>query len=233
MSARLEIELACEPMERVAAELAVAFRFDEDRPLRGPAGRADWRLCGDLSRFAVGADATLAAAADTSSAAAADTSSAANADASNAARALLLPTDGRLRAERLLLLCLGSAEGFAADDCARAVREATRRALDLRAHSLAMGPPGDWLDRIPVGIGAQACVRGAVAALAGTRESLEIRLVVPPERAARVIRGLEAAAADMRDRGVSVALPRAERLASPRSPAPRAGIPPSAPTSRP
>jgi hypothetical protein len=209
VSAQLEMELACEPVERVAAELAVAFRFDEDRPLRGPAGRADWRLCGDLSRFTAGADAHPGT----------------GTDASGAARALLVPTEGRLRAERLLLLCLGSGARFAADDCARAVREAARRALDLHARSLAMGPPGHWLDRIPVGIGAQACVRGAVAALEGTRSSLEIRLVVPPEHAARVIRGLEAAAADMRDRGVSIALPRAERLAVPRAPAPR--IPPS------
>ena len=212
MSGRLVIDLCTEPVERVACELVVAFCFEDERPLRGSAGRADWRLCGDLSRFVD------------------------SAGPGPASGALLLPTGGRLRAGRLMLLGLGPAAGFAADDCARAVREATRRILDLRVHSAALGPPGDWIDRIPVGIGAQACVRGAVAALAETGATLEIRLLTPTERAARVIRGLEAAAADMQDRGVAIELPRPERVASPRaahgSPA-RAGIPPIPPYSQP
>ena len=62
MSARLAFELTSDAVERVAAEAVVAFCFDEDRPLRGPAGRADWRLCGDLSRFVAGRDDTAAAA---------------------------------------------------------------------------------------------------------------------------------------------------------------------------
>jgi hypothetical protein len=191
MSGRLSMELSSEPVDRVAAEVAVGFCFEDDRPLRGPAGRADWRLCGDLSRFVAGSgDGPLA-------------------------RALLLPTGGRLRAGRFLLLGLGASEDFGPDACARAVQDATRRLLDLRVRSVAMGPPGDWIDRIPVGIGAQACVRGAVAALEGTGGTLEVRLVTPPDRAARVLRGLEAAAADMGDRGVSVTLPRPERAARP------------------
>ena len=51
MSESLSVEVLAEPVDRVVAEVAVAFCFREDRPLRGPAGRADWRLCGDLSRF--------------------------------------------------------------------------------------------------------------------------------------------------------------------------------------
>jgi len=205
MSGALSLELATEPVDRVAAELAVAFCFDDDRPLRGPAGRADWRLCGDLSRFVVGSP------------------------AGPAGQALLLPTEGRLRAGRFLLLGLGPSAGFGPDACARAVKDATRRALDLRARTLAMGPPGAWLDRIPVGIGAQACVRGAVAALEGTGATLAVRLVVPRERVARALRGLEAAAADMEDRGVAIELPRRERIPAASPPAVRSGRPRSHP----
>jgi len=207
MSGALSLELATESIDRVLAELAIAFCFEDDRPLRGPAGRADWRLCGDLSRFVVGS--SLGSRFAVGSPAAAP-----------AGQALLLPTEGRLRAGRFLLLGLGPSRSFDPDACARAVQDATRRALDLRARTLAMGPPGAWLDRIPVGIGAQACVRGAVAALEGTSASLEVRLVTTRERLGRVLRGLEAAASDMEDRGVAIQLPRRPR--NPAAPAPPA-----------
>ena len=194
MSGVLSLELTSEPVDRVVAEVAVGFCFEDDRPLRGPAGRADWRLCGDLSRFV------------------------ARSTAGPIGEALLLPTEGRLRAGRFLLLDLGSSTGFGPDACARAVQGAMRRVLDLRVRTVAMGPPGDWVDRIPVGIGAQACVRGAVAALEDTGGTLEVRLVTPPEKVARVLRGLEAAAADMEDRGVTVTLPKRDRIAAPPAP---------------
>jgi len=211
VSASLAFELIAEPLERVAAEVAVAFRFDEDRPLRGPAGRADWRLCGDLSRF-------VARAAVGEAAGPTD-------------RALLVPSEGRLRCGRLLLLGLGASGDFGPDACARAVQDASRRLLALRVRRAALAVPGDWLGVVPPGIGGQACVRGAVAALEGTGRTLELRLVTSPEHSARVLRGLEAAAADMEDRAVAIRLPSRERIpAAPRTPphAPRAG--PTAPT---
>ena len=209
MSAHLTIELRADPVERVPADVVVAFCFDDDRPLRGPAGRADWRLCGDLSRFVAGRETGGAL----------------------AAGALLLPTGGRLRASRLMLVGLGAADDFGPDACARAVRDAAGRLLDLRADSAALGPPGDWMDRIPVGIGAQACIRGAVAALQGTGRSLELRLVVSPEHVARVLRGLEAAREAVADRGVTIALPSREGLpAVARQPASRPVRSPATPT---
>jgi len=200
VSGTLRVELVSEPVDRVVAEVAVAFCFADDRPLRGPAGRADWRLCGDLSRFVARARARAEG---------------------PLGRALLLPTEGRLRAARFLLLGLGPAADFVPDACARAVQDAVRRLLDLRVSTVALGPPGDWVDRIPVGIGAQACVRGAVAALEGTGGSLEVRLVTPAERVARVLRGLEAAVTDMRDRDVVVTLPQRDRVPAPAAPATR------------
>jgi hypothetical protein len=46
---RLAIEAA--PLEKAVADVAVVAFFEEDRPLRGGAGRADWRLCGAVSRW--------------------------------------------------------------------------------------------------------------------------------------------------------------------------------------
>ena len=116
------------------------------------------------------------------------------------------------------------------------MRDATRRLLDLRVRSAALGPPGDWIDRIPVGIGAQACLRGAVAALQGTGGNLELRLVTSPEHVARVLRGLEAAAEAMTDRGVTIVLPARERipaaLKTPASRPTRAARPALPPTSQ-
>ena len=39
------------PIHQVPADLAVVFFFEEERPLRGAAAYADWRLCGALSRL--------------------------------------------------------------------------------------------------------------------------------------------------------------------------------------
>jgi len=45
----LGIEVEGEPLSRLAAEVAVAGFFRDQRPLRGGAGLADWRLCGWVS----------------------------------------------------------------------------------------------------------------------------------------------------------------------------------------
>ena len=48
---RLSVELTRGPIERTRVEVAIVTFFEDDRPLRGSAGRADWRLCGQLSRL--------------------------------------------------------------------------------------------------------------------------------------------------------------------------------------
>ena len=50
MKAAIEVLLTSRPLERVESEIAVAGFFADDRPLRSGAARADWRLCGGLSR---------------------------------------------------------------------------------------------------------------------------------------------------------------------------------------
>jgi hypothetical protein len=66
--------------------------FKDDRPLRGAAGLADWRLCGRLSRLLKSNRATA-----------------------DAGEAMLLPPGRRLRFKRVMWFGLGDAKGYSDD----------------------------------------------------------------------------------------------------------------------
>jgi hypothetical protein len=66
--------------------------FRDDRPLRGAAGLADWRLCGRLSRLLKSEKATA-----------------------DAGETMLLPPGRRLRFKRVLWFGLGDAKGYSDD----------------------------------------------------------------------------------------------------------------------
>jgi len=63
--------------------------FKDDRPLRGAAGLADWRMCGKLSRLVK-----------------------ANRASAEAGETLMLPPGRRLKFDRLLWFGLGDAKGY-------------------------------------------------------------------------------------------------------------------------
>jgi hypothetical protein len=63
--------------------------FKDDRPLRGAAGLADWRLCGRLSRLLKGGKANA-----------------------EAGETMLLPPGRRLRFKRMMWFGLGDAKGY-------------------------------------------------------------------------------------------------------------------------
>ena len=88
MSVTLAVACSGERSERLAAELLVAPFFASERPLRGAAGRVDWRLCGLLTEQILGGGLTGAS-----------------------SEATLVPSGGRLKAPRVLLLGLGSRQG--------------------------------------------------------------------------------------------------------------------------
>ncbi len=98
--------------------LALTF-FADERPLRGAAGLADWRLCGRLSRLL-----------------SAERISGSEDDA------LMLPPGARLPFPRVVMLGLGSSKWF--DDAA--YREHVRRVRDVLARAgirrYALQPPG-------------------------------------------------------------------------------------------
>ena len=75
--------------DEAARDCLVLPVFKDDRPLRGAAGLADWRLCGRLSRLITGSKASAAQ-----------------------GETLLLPPGRRLRFSRLLWFGLGDAKGY-------------------------------------------------------------------------------------------------------------------------
>lgn len=75
--------------DETARDTLVLPVFKDDRPLRGAAGLADWRLCGRLSRLVK-----------------------ANRATAEAGETLLLPPGRRLRFGRILWFGLGDAKGY-------------------------------------------------------------------------------------------------------------------------
>ncbi len=170
MTPLLTIGVESGSVERVAAEVAVVTVFETERPLRGESGRADWRLCGLLSDLVR-----------------------AGHFAGRPGEAALVPTFGRLRAARLLLLGLGPQPGFGALEVKAAAREAVARLLQLRAGSAALALPGQWTGLLPPGPSAGAVLRGAAAALTPAAAALRLDLVVAEGATAKALAGLETA----------------------------------------
>ena len=164
MSLLLSVVIDAGQLERAVADLAVATFFESDRPLRGEAGRADWRLCGLLSELVAGPHLR-----------------------GRAGEAALVHTGGKLRAPRLVLLGLGAPAGFSALDAKAAARDAVHRALALRATTVALPLPGHWTGMLPITPTAAAVLRGAATALTeanailakrpGTRHHFDRRLL--------------------------------------------------------
>lgn len=192
------------PFERARGEVAVASFFASDRPLRGAAGRADWRLCGRLSALIVQGRLTGAA-----------------------GDALLMPTARRLGAPRLLLLGLGSPQGFGPDQVSAAGAAAAERLLDLRVADAALSLPGEWIGALPARPAAEALLRGVLAALGRRGGSLSLRLLVGPAAEARAARALAAAEMVARSEGVQLRPAAPVGTAAPGG-APR-GVPPGGP----
>jgi hypothetical protein len=167
-----------ESLARVGAEVAVAGFFRDQRPLRGGAGLADWRLCGWLSNLLL-----------------------ASRVSGEIGEAVLATTHGRLRAPRLLLVGLGSRARFGVEVHRAAVSASLHRLLDLGAGSAAIdlpSPGGEASeDALAAGI-----VDGACDALDARSARLLLRVVAPPGSASRMRSALERAAA-ARPRGAT------------------------------
>ena len=155
MRASLSVRVESERIEAVRADLAVATVALAERPLRGDAARIDWRLLGDLSRLLrrgqlSGADGEVA----------------------------LLPSFGRLRAQRVLLLGVGERKALGATRLAAKSREAVLCAIRLGCESLALAPPAASRS-LGSARATAALLEGALAALAEQPARVRLCLLVP------------------------------------------------------
>ena len=152
MNAVLSVEFESADLERVRADLIVVGFAPEDRPLRGSAGRADWRLCGGLWNLISSKRLTGAL-----------------------GEAALLSASGGLRAPLLLALGLGPRASLDVKTWRELGRDAASRALGLRAQSALWGLVTDAAD---LGIkGTQALFYGAATAVAARATNLHLVLV--------------------------------------------------------
>lgn len=118
--ASVVIEFEDQPIERVRADLVVVGYSPDDRPLRGAAGRADWRLCGELWQLVTSKKLSGAL-----------------------GRAALLSAAGPLRSPLLLVVGLGQRAELDVDAWRELGSEIARRALDLRLGRIALGLASD------------------------------------------------------------------------------------------
>lgn len=162
MNSTLTVELDPGPIERTRADVVVVYYFDSDRPLRGGAGRADWRLCGQLSRLILAGKLS-----------------------GSPGEAVLVPTDGGLAAPLLIGLGIGPRNTFDVAACEELGRDAVTRAQRLGARTVALPLPDPHAGDLPLRERIEALVTGAVRALAELSVELRLRLVPPLAEVAR------------------------------------------------
>jgi len=189
MSSTLAIEIDAGPIERTRADVAVVFFFDSDRPLRGGAGRVDWRLCGRISQLI----------------------RAGRLDGAPG-EAVLTPSRGGLAAPLLLGLGIGARNTFDADACEALAWQGVDRARRLGARTVAFPLPDAQAGDLELGERIEALVSGAVRALANVSAEMRLSLVPAPSELAAAQRLVKEVAARPRAGGVGLRLVGPPRL---------------------
>jgi len=160
VSRELEIEVDAASVERVRADVVAVPLFSTERPLRGGAGRADWRLCGELSALLAAGRLTGAP-----------------------GEAAVISSFGGLRTPLLMVLGAGEKAAFDARQFEAFARDAVARGLALGAGVLALPLPDDPVGQQAHERRAGALLAGAAAAVAEAAPPVELRLrlLVPRE----------------------------------------------------
>jgi hypothetical protein len=186
VSATLVVELETGAIERARADLVIVSFTTTERPLRGAAGRADWRLCGRLSRLI--AEGRVHG---------------------HAGEAVLLPGGGGLRAPLLLALGRGPAASPGPAAAAAFARDAVGRGLALRAEALVLALPASDLGDLALRPCLEAIIAGAGDALAaqGAGASLRLVLLGRSEEGPRLLEALRVARPAGFPASVSLRLP--------------------------
>lgn len=113
-------------MDQVHADTIAVGLFEEDRPPRGLAGLADWRLCGRVSRLIASGNVT-----------------------GRFREAVLFPAYARLPANRVCVLGLGRRAEFSAARAREASWVLAESLRKLRAASFIVSLPGSPMTSVP------------------------------------------------------------------------------------
>jgi leucyl aminopeptidase len=208
MSVTLGVGVESSRLPHVEADVLVAPFFADDRPLRGPAAWADWRLCGLL-----------------------DDALASGRLPAGLGEATLAPSGGRLAARRVLLLGLGRRAALGFGELRGAATRAAERVGALRAGDVAFAVPGQTLTGIVPELAAELVVEAFAAALARAPRAQRLRLVLAEGDAGPALAALRALPAELAGGAVTL---RIERAILKRQPAAREpALPPRLPPARP
>ena len=166
--APIELVLTSLPIERVESGVAVAGFFTDERPLRGGAARADWRLCGGLSRRIEQGELS-----------------------GRSGEAMLIGSHRALRSPRLLLLGLGERSRYDRLRVTDETRGALERCAQLGVSNVALAPLGIAADDVPRH--AASVVAAVAGAWAKSSEPRRLLFCVPRSELAAVLRAFESA----------------------------------------
>ena len=174
MKSHFEIGLEPLPLDGIDAELVVAGFFVEDRPLRGGAGRVDWRLCGMVSEMLLREELSA-----------------------ERGSALLIAGHGAFKAPRILLLGLGARADFALTVAQDTMREAMARCFDLGVRRVAFAPLGiasdDFVRHAAAVVGGAAEAIRSFDATSDVPLDFEVLLSVPESALETASKALDSA----------------------------------------
>jgi len=149
---RLDAVLCPGPAIRAPADTALVLVPKDERPLRGEAGRIDWRLCGEISALLESGFASGVSGEST-----------------------LIPAGGPISARRLLLFGLGLTKHLGRRRIEQAFRRAGLKAVELAAGSVALALP----DALDLEFDSEAILSGLLLALEECEDEVRLCVVIP------------------------------------------------------
>jgi hypothetical protein len=166
----LSVEVDATALERVRADVLVVGVAPEDRPLRGCAAHADWRLCGQLSRLIASGHLTGAR-----------------------AEASLVVANAGFSARMVLLIGLGPRRALDARAWNELGHDAVDRALGLCAQRIALGVLDSEEPDEALRVGVSELLSGAARALTARNTDARLSLLGPVDRLGVALRAVPAA----------------------------------------
>ena len=116
---------------KLDVETLVITFFEDERPLKGQAGLADWRLCGAVSRLII--DGRIDG---------------------YVGEKILFPMSHRMKCDKILAIGLGPSENFGDESYSRICRIVSDSLFKLRCRSFAMSLPGSIIEGFDSGAAA-------------------------------------------------------------------------------